>query len=137
MTDREYHLSHFSFFELVDSAGSVVQSHDSYCVTGTQHQSHRNPLDSGERKLPRPIGTERALTRRTPAPPLPATGFPPTDLGLWGFGNPSAELGPSPQLSAMNPTSLPPGLTHGDWLTLSGYTRFTDSAFISLLDLFY
>merc|ERR1712071_622028 len=105
---------------LLDSAGSVVQSHDSYCVTGTQHQSHRNPLDSGERKLPRPIGTERALTRRTPAPPLPATGFPPTDLGLWGFGNPSAELGPSPQLSAMNPTSLPPGLTHGDWLTLSG-----------------
>lgn len=118
---------------LLDSTGSVVQSHDSYCVTGTQHQPHR-PLVSGgngggggggsddrERKLPRPIGTERALTRRTPAPPLPTSGFPPTDLGLWGFGNPSAELGgPTPQLSAMNPSSLPPGLSHGDWLTLSG-----------------
>jgi len=118
---------------LLDSTGSVVQSHDSYCVTGTQHQPHR-PLVSGgngggggggsddrERKLPRPIGTERALTRRTPAPPLPTSGFPPTDLGLWGFGNPSAELGgPTPQLSAINPSSLPPGLSHGDWLTLSG-----------------
>lgn len=117
---------------LLDSAGSVIQSHESYCVTGTQHQPHR-PLGGGsgagagggsddrERKLPRPIGTERALTRRTPAPPLPAAGFPPTDLGLWGFGSPSAELGgPTPQLSAMNPSSLPPGLSHGDWLTLSG-----------------
>ena len=120
-------------FTNLDSAGSVVQNHENYCVAGTQHQPHR-PLGGGaggsagsggsddrERKLPRPIGTERALTRRTPAPPLPASGFPPADLGLWGFGNPSAELGgPTPQLSAMNPSSLPPGLSHGDWLTLSG-----------------
>ena len=104
------------------------QNHEGYGGGPPQHQQqhpqHRAMADDRERKLPRPIGTERAMTRRTPGPPQPV-GFAPTDIGLWGYhGAPGPEMGPGgggggPNVP-MNPATLPPGLNHNDWMTLSG-----------------
>lgn len=76
-------------------------------------------MDVGERKIPRPIGTERAaMSRRTPGPP-PAggVGFSPD---LWY--HPGAEMGggggPMGPPMSMNPSTLPPQLSHGDWMTM-------------------
>jgi hypothetical protein len=106
------------------------QNHDSYNTSSGppqhphQHAQHRM-ADDRERKLPRPIGTERALTRRTPGPPHAAgagqaVGFSPADLGLWGYhGAPSgAEMGGGPVVP-MNPSTLPPGLNPNDWMSMS------------------
>ena len=79
-----------------------------------------------ERKLPRPIGTERNMTRLTPGPPHgTGVGFSPADLGLWGYHTaPGAEMGAggsgsmAPPLSAMNTSTLPPGLGPNDWMTM-------------------
>lgn len=69
------------------------------------------------------------MTRRTPGPPHGAgVGFSPADLGLWGYhGAPGSEMGPgggggpiAPPLSAMNPSTMPPGLGPNDWMTISG-----------------
>lgn len=104
------------------------QNHEAYGGGPPQHQQqhpqHRAMADDRERKLPRPIGTERAMTRRTPGPPQPV-GFAPADIGLWGYhGAPGPEMGPGgggggPNVP-MNPATLPPGLNHNDWMTLSG-----------------
>lgn len=66
------------------------------------------------------------MTRRTPGPPH-GTGFSPADLGLWGYhGAPGTDMGAgtagpmAPPLSAMNPSTLPPGLSPNDWMALSG-----------------
>lgn len=86
-------------------------------------------MQDDQRKLLRPIGTERAMTRRTPGPPHGAggVGFSPADLGLWGYHTtPGADMNASgagpmaPPLSAMNPSTLPPGLSPNDWMALSG-----------------
>lgn len=81
-----------------------------------------------QRKLLRPIGTERAMTRRTPGPPHgTGVGFPPADLSLWGYhGAPGAEMGAAgtgpmaPPLSAMNPSTMPPVIGPNDWLGIPG-----------------
>jgi len=109
-------------------AGVPNQQDHGYNTTAGQQNMGRPMLDDRERKLPRPIGTERALTRRAPGPPQqqssgmgPPVGFSPADLGLWGFGAPGVDLGgPGSQLPAMNPSAPPPGLTHSDWLNLAG-----------------
>ena len=96
-----------------------------------QHQQHRPMADDRDRKMSRPIqpiGTERqaSMMRRTPGPPHTSggqpVGFSPADLGLWGYhGAPGNEMvgGGGPAVP-MNPSTLPPGLTHGDWMNLSG-----------------
>lgn len=80
-------------------------------------------MDVGERKIPRPIGTERAaMSRRTPGPPPSGgVGFSPD---LWGF-HPGAEMGagagPMAPPMSMNPSSLPPNLSHADWMPMPGF----------------
>lgn len=111
------------------------QNHDAYGASGgpPQHQQHQHSqhrsMQDDQRKLLRPIGTERAMTRRTPGPPHGAggVGFSPADLGLWGYHTaPGADMNASgagpmaPPLSAMNPSTLPPGLSPNDWMALSG-----------------
>ncbi len=109
---------------------SSGQNHDSYNTSsGPPQHPHQHPqhriADDRERKLPRPIGTERALTRRTPGPPHTGgggqpVGFSPADLGLWGYhGAPSgADMGGGPAVP-MNPSTLPPGLSPNDWMSMS------------------
>lgn len=115
--------------------GNSGQNHDGYGASGgpPQHQQHQHSqhrsMQDDQRKLMRPIGTERAMTRRTPGPPHGAggVGFSPADLGLWGYhGAPGSEMGAGgagpmvPPLSAMNPSTLPPGLSPNDWMAISG-----------------
>lgn len=117
----------FSIFDVLD--GNLTgQNHDAYGASGgpPPHQQHQNSqhrsMQDDQRKFLRPIGTERAMTRRTPG-----VGFSPADLGLWGYhGAPGGDMGAggggsmAPPLSAMNPSTLPPGLSPNDWITISG-----------------
>ena len=65
------------------------------------------------------------MTRRTPGPPHTGgggqtVGFSPAELGLLGYhGAPSgADVGGDPVVP-MNPSTLPPGLSSNDWMSMS------------------